>query len=268
MINAVDKGLIPREQYGALLIDEGHDFKAEWLKLITQMIDKENDSLLLLYDDAQAIYQDKGGIDFSLSSVGIQARGRTTILKLNYRNTREILNFSYRFALEFMREKEADEDHIPLIAPEVAGNSGPEPDFILCRSLEEEMDTISQRLFAWNKEGVPWHEMAVIFPANWLGKRLYEQLKQKNLPCLQQIDYRPNDECVALLTRHSSKGLEFSHVICMGIGTLKDTKEYVAKESRLLYVGMTRAKEQLCITAHQSNQYTQRLYSVKVSQHN
>ena len=52
VIRAVEKGQIPKAQYGALLIDEGHDFKAEWLKLVTQMVDPETDSLLLLYDDA------------------------------------------------------------------------------------------------------------------------------------------------------------------------------------------------------------------------
>jgi len=55
VIGAVDRGWIPRAQYGALLIDEGHDFEAEWLKLITQMVDPETDLLLLLYDDAQSI---------------------------------------------------------------------------------------------------------------------------------------------------------------------------------------------------------------------
>ena len=52
VIDAVEKEQIPRAQYGALLIDEGHDFEAYWLKLVTQMIDPEKDSLLLLYDDA------------------------------------------------------------------------------------------------------------------------------------------------------------------------------------------------------------------------
>ena len=57
VIDAVEKEQIPRAQYGALLIDEGHDFEADWLKLVTQMIDPEKDSLLLLYDDAQSIYK-------------------------------------------------------------------------------------------------------------------------------------------------------------------------------------------------------------------
>ena len=103
VIAAVDKGQIPRAQYGAVMIDEGQDFEADWLRLIVQMLDPDDGSLLLLYDDAQSIYRPKGTLDFALSSVGIQARGRTSILRINYRNTREILDFSYRFARERAR---------------------------------------------------------------------------------------------------------------------------------------------------------------------
>jgi len=108
VIGVVDKGWIPRAQYGALLIDEGHDFEAEWLKLITQMVDPETDSLLLLYDDAQSIYKKRSGLGFSLSSVGIRAQGRTTILRANYRNAREILDFAYAFARDYIDPQGAD----------------------------------------------------------------------------------------------------------------------------------------------------------------
>ena len=46
------------------MIDEGHDFHAEWLKLITQMVDPKTESLLLLYDDAQSIYKSKHTLNF------------------------------------------------------------------------------------------------------------------------------------------------------------------------------------------------------------
>lgn len=51
VIRAVDCKQIPSGQYQAILIDEGHDFKPEWLKLVTQMVDPSTNSLLLLYDD-------------------------------------------------------------------------------------------------------------------------------------------------------------------------------------------------------------------------
>lgn len=67
----------PRAQYDALLIDEGHDFEADWLKLVVQMVDPETNSLLLLYDDAQSIYRKTSGLGFTLSSVGVQAKCRS-----------------------------------------------------------------------------------------------------------------------------------------------------------------------------------------------
>ena len=64
VIDAVEQGHIPRAQYDAVLIDEGHDFDSHWLKLITQMVHPDNGSLLLLYDDAQSIYQKRSGLGF------------------------------------------------------------------------------------------------------------------------------------------------------------------------------------------------------------
>jgi hypothetical protein len=127
VIDAVEKEEIPRAQYGALLIDP------------------EKDSLLLLYDDAQSIYKKqrdkkKDRLDFSHSSVGIQARGRTTVLKMNYRNTRQILSFAYNFSKDFIQERQSDEDAIPRIAPEMAGQEGIEPVVKVWGSLTELKD--------------------------------------------------------------------------------------------------------------------------------
>lgn len=83
VIRSVDQKLIPQAQYDAVLIDEGHDFKPEWFRLIVQMIRPDSNSLLVLYDDAQSIYNGPKKLRFSFSSVGVQAKGRTTILKLN-----------------------------------------------------------------------------------------------------------------------------------------------------------------------------------------
>ena len=82
VINGVASGQIPSAQYSAVLIDEGHDFDPAWLKLIVGMIDPDTDSLLLVYDDAQSLYGKQHQLGFSLSSVGINARGRTTVLRL------------------------------------------------------------------------------------------------------------------------------------------------------------------------------------------
>lgn len=262
VIHGVERGIIPREQYGAVLIDEGHDFEADWLKLIVQMVNKDSDSLLLLYDDAQSIYRSKSKLNFSLSSVGINARGRTTILKTNYRNTREILQFAYDFMGEFLAGKDADDDHVPVVQPEASGNSGPKPLFELYRSIEQELDSVIGTIRRWADDGILYADMCVIFPKNWFGTRLYKLFSEKLLPFTNKESYAPDGEQVSILTRHSSKGLEYSHVILVGVGCLQDDEEHLAAESKLLYVGMTRAKHQLVVTAHRENAYTRRLQAL------
>jgi len=82
-IAGVRRGIIPKEQYGTVLIDEGHDFEADWLRLPVQMVDESTQFLLFIYDRAQSIYgrrRDPLKIP-TLASAGMQARGRTTALK-------------------------------------------------------------------------------------------------------------------------------------------------------------------------------------------
>lgn len=253
VIQAVDKDRIPRAQYSAVMIDEGHDFEQEWLKLIVQMIDPDTNSLLLLYDDAQSIYK-KRSLKFPLSSVGIEARGRTTILKLNYRNTREILRFAYDFAKDFLKAQDADDDHIPLIAPEMAGTSGPLPQFRKFENFNDEARYIARCIKKWHAQGRPLNNIAVIYGHHWQANTLQRALKSTGIPCAwlkRSADkkcYDANANSVALLTRQSSKGLEFDTVVLAGLGGLRDDEEHLEHEVRLLYVGMTRARQQLLLT--------------------
>ncbi|WP_136248820.1 3'-5' exonuclease [Halomonas borealis] len=264
VIQAVDAALIPRAQYGAVMIDEGHDFEQAWLKLVVQMIDPHINSLLLLYDDAQSIYQ-KSSLKFPLSSAGVQARGRTTILKLNYRNTREILSFAYDFARDFLEAQDADEDHIPLITPEVAGVSGPKPAFRCFSSAHDEARYLVRCIQTWRDQGSELNSIAVVYTGNAQGRFFHEVLREAGIPnrCLQQSAdkrrYDPHADEVVLLSRQSSKGLEFDTVLLCGLGALSNDEEQQFQEARLLYVGMTRAHRRLLVTSCQTNWYTRRL---------
>jgi superfamily I DNA/RNA helicase len=126
------------------------------------MVDPTTDSLLLLYDDAQSIYRKSRGLDFSLSSVGIKAAGRTSILRLNYRNTREILQFACEYASQLTGEKWADDDHIPMIRPETGGASGPGPAFRQFSSIGDEIDYTARCIKKWHKRGDYLGDIAVI----------------------------------------------------------------------------------------------------------
>jgi hypothetical protein len=265
VIDGVEKGHIPRGQYGALLIDEGHDFDAEWLKLVVQMVDPDTNSLLLLYDDAQSIYKKSSGLGFTLSSVGVQAQGRTTVLRLNYRNTREILGFAYAFAKDYLDPHSADDDHIPIVEPEAAGTNGPEPVVRTFGSLSEEMGYTVAALRKWHEQGVPWSDMAVLCVTKYQGREFSAKLSAAAVPHTwldskaSKGSYDPATDQVAVLTIHSSKGLEFPRVIIVGVGQLSDSGERQQQDARLLYVGMTRAQQCLLMTTSANNEYSRRL---------
>ena len=101
-----------------------------------------------------------------------------------------------------------------------------------------------------------------------MGEAVAKTLRQRGIPVqllhtsARRKRYDPQSDEVVVLTRHSSKGLEFSRVILVGLGHLRAEPENVAEESRLLYVAMTRARECLLITASGTNVYTQKIESI------
>jgi hypothetical protein len=264
VIAGVDSGQIPRFQYGAVLIDEGHDFEPEWYKLIVQMIDPNTNSLLVLYDDAQNIYGQANRKKISWKSLGVQAQGRTTILKLNYRNTLEILSVARGFANELLLERSEEDDGIPLVAPESAGRRGALPELIRVERMEDQLPAIIQRLRDERTSGRRLSDMAVIFRNGWEGEKLHEALQRADIPS-QLAEGNGNsslfvvDDTVKLITMHSSKGLEFPLVIIPGLGSLPKPGKDEAEEARLLYVAMTRATERLVLIHHEDSIFSQRI---------
>ncbi len=260
VIQAVEKGAIPKGQYGALLIDEGHDFEAEWLSLVSQMVDSDTNSLLLLYDDAQSIYKRRTNLKFSLASVGIQAQGRTTILRLNYRNTREIVDFAYRFAKDYFSENKDAE--IPLIEPMAAGKSGLPPMVKSFESLEAEIAYLVRCIESWHEHGKKWRDIAILYPGGSAGKAVTAALKQKSIPHAwlatshYKKKYNSETDCINVIPIPSSKGLEFDTVIILDGSFISKKKkdETIEDDIRRLYVGLTRACEQLVVSYHRDNE--------------
>ena len=260
VIKAVENGNIPRGQYGALMVDEGHDFEADWIRLIMQMVDPDTNSVLLLYDDAQSIYKKKA-LDFSLSSVGVQARGRTTILRINYRNTNEILECAYRFAKHYLVPADSDEDHIPLIEPHGAGRRGPKPYLKQLDSFDEEVHYLTHTLKRLNENGMQWLEMCVTYRSHWMGEILHKAFEKEGIPnqwlasSNDKKSFQPSDDSVKLMTMHSSKGLEFPLVAIAGLGYLPGDGHDLAAEAKLLYVAMTRSTDKLLLTCHKPSEF-------------
>jgi superfamily I DNA/RNA helicase len=206
-----------------VLIGEAHDFEPEWLALAAKMVDPDKRSLMIVYDDMQAIY--KGRARPVWSQLGIEAKGRTTVLKINYRNTAQILDFARRFAADVLGAPglQADDEGAVLM-PEDGGRQGVEPEIRKCVSYEGEAHATAEWLLARKQAGFDWPQMAVLYPEHDIGKRLAAVFAKHGIP----LDVAKKNKnrvsvdkpAVRLLSMHSAKGLEFPCVAVGGLGAL------------------------------------------------
>jgi hypothetical protein len=250
VIGAVDRKQIPSGQYQAVLIDEGHDFAPEWLRLVTQMVDPTTNSLLLLYDDAQSIYERARSKQFSFKSVGVQAQGRTTILKIDYRNTKQILQTANLIAADLLTADDRDDDGIPLVKPISCGREGQAPIIIKLPSLREEAYAIADQLSHAHKEGHAWGDMAILCADYDTMYVCARALAQRHLP--HRVRERPGDfhpaaDTIQIMTMKVSKGLEFPVVALPGVGHMPAKGEDEQEAARVFYVAATRATQRLVI---------------------
>jgi superfamily I DNA/RNA helicase len=285
---AVEQGRVPGGQYSAVLIDEAHDFEDAWLRMAARMVDPVTTSLLLLYDDAQSIHQKKRR-KFNFASVGIEARGRTSILKLNYRNTAEVLALAVHCAQPLLdgglpaststgssgaatlttlvQTDSADislDDTMRLVWPASAGRRGPLPVLVLARHGVDEARLVAQRIVVALAAGVPAGEIGVLCRARYLLRPIEQELarlglafQSMNAQGFRQVDWKT--DVVRLLTLHSAKGLEFSLCCVVGLQALPMPGEALDDALRLVYVGMTRARHELLLSAHGSSPIVERV---------
>jgi superfamily I DNA/RNA helicase len=262
---ALETGFVPGGQYTALLVDEAHDFEDAWLRMATRLVNPQTNSLLVLYDDAQSIYQAKRR-KFNFASVGIEARGRTSVLRMNYRNTAEVLALAVHCAHSLLEGagETRDEDEIPIVQPASAGRRGHLPVFIDARDERQEADALADYIFEAAQGGMPLDDMAVICRAKYLMRPIELALERRklayqsmNAQAFRRFDWRRPS--VKLLTMHSAKGLEFPLVLVAGLQTLPMKGESAEDAARLLYVSMTRATHELVLSAHGTSPIVERV---------
>ena len=265
---AISNGQISVGQYSSILIDEGHDFEPEWFTMLTHTLD-EQESLLLLYDDAQNLYgAGQKRKKFTFKSVGVQAQGRTSILKTNYRNTTEVLSLAYEFAQDIMQPSDAGDDEQPLVQPLSAGRHGTLPQLLPCRNLTEEVQQAIGLVRQLQSEGIPLNEIGIFYGLRFIGEEISTQFQAAGIQIewlnkdRQSRHYNPKVKSVKLMTMHSCKGLEFTNVIITGLGYLPHKNSNPADDARLLYVAMTRSTNNLMMSYHQESDFVRRLLAI------
>ena len=245
-----------RLPYRAVLADEVQDLTPNELRLLRAMIPPGEADLFLVGDAHQRIY---GGVT-RLGACGIEIRGRSKRLKINYRTTEEIRNQAIA-VLEGLDIDDLD-GGVDSLKGYRSLRSGPKPELLHCGSAEEEGAVIVELLRKWTAE-VPAGEICVAARTNTLIKKRYSYLLEQEGIEHTLLDKKgPPGKGVRLATMHRLKGLEFSRVLLVAVkdgelpkklpeGALADAasvEDHEKRERCLLYVAATRARDQLAIT--------------------
>lgn len=242
--------------YDAVLVDEVQDLLPQQLAFVAALAGTGPDALTLVGDAGQRVYV-RG---FSLRSLGIETRGRSHVLRINYRTTEQIRRLADRVLGDAVDDlDDGTEDRFGTRSVV----RGPEPQLRGFRTPEEQYDYIVGIIRAETKSGILANEIAVFARSQRLLERLEARLEAEGLP-FRRLAPNPaatRDEEVNTGTLHRSKGLEFKVVIvadacdtsipnraAIETGDPADEKAALERERSVLYVAMTRARQELYVT--------------------
>lgn len=261
------------DRYDVVMVDEAQDLDHSGLDLAHAMLKPGRRHLggsgrqaspdrsghfVMAMDNAQNLYRRK----MTWNPPEVTGRGRTTVFRRNYRNTREILWFAWTF-LEgpagWLSGTTDLDDPTTRITPESAPRSGPMPRLVDCADLRGEARTMAHEVEQMLSEGVSAGDIGIMYGTKKLQKHLWKQFKKNGLPYFH-IQQTPANKDAAVTIRDKVrvstlfglKGLEFSRVLIGGVNRtyVHDVPEDEQRDAvkQLLYVAMTRAMDQLTIT--------------------
>ena len=239
-----------------IVIDEAQDVSVAQLKFISSLISGDQNKMFFAGDLGQRIFQQP----FSWKKLGVDIRGRSSSLRINYRTSHQI-------------RMKADQ----LLGPElvdVDGNienrfgtisvfNGPKPEINIQNTMEGEINTVVKWIMNRLGEKILASEIGVFVRSVNELDRAIAVMDRIDEP-FQIIDDSsdPNPGNIQITTMHLAKGLEFKAVVVMAcddeiIPSLErviavtddsDLDDVYNTERHLLYVACTRARDNLLIT--------------------
>lgn len=242
--------------FDAVIVDEVQDLQPQDLKLLAALTKDNSGDLMLLGDAGQRIYP--GG--FSLSKLGINVRGRSHILRINYRTTEQIRRFADQLLssesdnLDEGTESRSSHSLLKGPVPILSGfKTQPLQDRFLVNQIQQTLAT-----------GLQPNAIAIFARSKSQLKETEQALKAANIPVFEvdsKVDLSASGG-INLATMHRAKGLEFKVVFVVNcsneivphrfsLSKLNDAGDFDAameRERQLLYVAITRARDEAYVT--------------------
>ena len=242
--------------YSAVIVDEVQDLKPPELRFLKTLCAARPGNLMVCGDAGQRIYP--GG--FSLSALGIEVRGRSSVLRINYRTTEQIRRVADHMLGQACDDMDGGEEKRTGTRSLLRG---PTPRLVSHASSKDEITAGVDEIRRWLGAGLAPEAIGVFARTGKRVNELGDALTAGDIPCRRLS----RKEAVAagavqLGTMHRAKGLEFKAVLVLGCGDdelpspvalrgvddPQDRAAAEARERRLLYVAMTRARDELTVS--------------------
>jgi len=239
-----------------IVVDEAQDISIAQLRFLASVGRDRPNALFFAGDLGQRIFQ----TPFSWKALGVDVRGRSRTLTVNYRTSHQIR----ACADQLLGETVADVDGLVEVRKgTVSVFNGPKPLVAGQVSPDAEVETVASWLKARVEAGVQPHEIGVIVRSETELERAAEALSRAAVPFIV-LDERMQSVVgkASACTMHLAKGLEFRVVAVIAcddevipsqtrieqVADNSDLAEVYATERHLLYVACTRAREELLVT--------------------
>jgi len=239
------------------IIDEAQDISIAQLRFLGALGGQRPNSLFFAGDLGQRIFQQP----FSWKALGVDIRGRSRTLHINYRT-------SHQIRMQADRLLGAEVSDVDGNTEERRGTisvfNGPAPSIEVFGDIKEERKAVSNWLMDLSSEGVLPHEIGVFVRSDVEFDRARGAVEDARLPFkVLDENLETISGFVSIGTMHLAKGLEFRAVVVMAcddeviplqerIETVvddSDLEEVYNTERHLLYVACTRARDQLLVTS-------------------
>ena len=252
-----DFGSAAQRPFDFAVVDEAQDLSVAESRFLAALAGNDPNGLFFAGDLGQRIFQQP----FSWRALGLDVRGRSYTLRINYRTSHQIRVQADRL--------------LPASVSDVDGNSesrrgtvsifdGPPPSVVVASSVDEEVATVANWIKAKIAEDVEPHEIGVFVRSDDELKRARAALKATGLSTVELGDkVEVAKGSIAVATMHYAKGLEFKCAVVMAcddeviplqsriesVTDESDLKEVYETERHLLYVACTRARDNLLVSA-------------------
>ena len=251
----------PTNAYSYVIIDEGQDFSAIAYRLIrTIASDERRNDIFIIGDAHQRIYNKRA----ALSKCGVNIRGRSSNLRINYRTTEEIRKYAFAVLKDLPFDNLDDENDADPLCQSLTHGAYPKAENF--KTADEEYQFIINEIKTIADNGVRLKDICLVARTHNLlndykreltsaGIRVYEIKRSK-------LDDRIFDG-IRVATMHRVKGLEFQYMFIAAVNNrviplsnaISDTdtvsrNETLTSEKCLLYVALTRAQKAAYITSY------------------